>query len=117
SALFSARTSFFFSSGRRHTRFSRDWSSDVCSSDLRRAGRLQRRRVVGRGRGRQPSGRIRWRGFAGRNDGSSVGASPRNLRILGEIGRAASREGASISVVVVIGTGVICGGRASLLFV
>src|SRR5690606_40833582 len=25
---------FFFSSGRRHTRFSRDWSSDVCSSDL-----------------------------------------------------------------------------------
>src|SRR5690606_31328438 len=26
----------FFSSRRRHTRFSRDWSSDVCSSDLRR---------------------------------------------------------------------------------
>src|SRR5690606_40350987 len=25
---------FFFSSSRRHTRFSRDWSSDVCSSDL-----------------------------------------------------------------------------------
>src|SRR5690606_18461686 len=24
---------FFFSSRRRHTRFSRDWSSDVCSSD------------------------------------------------------------------------------------
>src|SRR2546429_7376098 len=33
---------FFFSSRRRHTRCSRDWSSDVCSSDLvliaRRAG-------------------------------------------------------------------------------
>src|SRR5690606_39925226 len=28
----------FFSSRRRHTRFSRDWSSDVCSSDL---GRLR----------------------------------------------------------------------------
>src|SRR3989449_1593266 len=28
---------FFFSSRRRHTRCSRDWSSDVCSSDLRRA--------------------------------------------------------------------------------
>src|SRR5690606_39971512 len=28
------RTAFFFSSRRRHTRFSRDWSSDVCSSDL-----------------------------------------------------------------------------------
>src|SRR5690606_41202861 len=28
-----------FSSRRRHTRFSRDWSSDVCSSDLKnRAG-------------------------------------------------------------------------------
>src|SRR5207302_6222509 len=27
---------FFFSSRRRHTRFSRDWSSDVCSSDLDR---------------------------------------------------------------------------------
>src|SRR5690606_40889958 len=28
---------FFFSSRRRHTRFSRDWSSDVCSSDLFKA--------------------------------------------------------------------------------
>src|SRR5205085_4134434 len=25
---------FFFTSGRRHTRFDCDWSSDVCSSDL-----------------------------------------------------------------------------------
>src|SRR5437660_5226663 len=31
---------FFFSSRRRHTRWPRDWSSDVCSSDLR-----QRRRI------------------------------------------------------------------------
>src|SRR5256884_5280618 len=28
------RVWFFFSSRRRHTRCSRDWSSDVCSSDL-----------------------------------------------------------------------------------
>src|SRR5256884_6467430 len=28
---------FFFSSRRRHTRCSRDWSSDVCSSDLKAA--------------------------------------------------------------------------------
>src|SRR3989442_3043437 len=28
------RLSFFFSSRRRHTRCGRDWSSDVCSSDL-----------------------------------------------------------------------------------
>src|SRR5690625_7643214 len=27
---------FFFSSRRRHTRWPRDWSSDVCSSDLPR---------------------------------------------------------------------------------
>src|SRR3712207_7696746 len=36
---------FFFSSRRRHTRYWRDWSSDVCSSDLelkimRQAGAL-----------------------------------------------------------------------------
>src|SRR2546422_3909865 len=31
---------FFFSSRRRHTRCSRDWSSDVCSSDLRLGARL-----------------------------------------------------------------------------
>src|SRR2546427_4521348 len=35
---------FFFSSRRRHTRFDCDWSSDVCSSDLRHreAGELVR---------------------------------------------------------------------------
>src|SRR5690625_6418857 len=27
-------SNFFFSSRRRHTRWPRDWSSDVCSSDL-----------------------------------------------------------------------------------
>src|SRR5258707_15745702 len=30
------RLFFFFSSRRRHTRYWRDWSSDVCSSDLYR---------------------------------------------------------------------------------
>src|SRR5690606_41100456 len=30
---------YFFSSRRRHTRFSRDWSSDVCSSDLALLGK------------------------------------------------------------------------------
>src|SRR3712207_7719313 len=29
-----SRCFFFFSSRRRHTRYWRDWSSDVCSSDL-----------------------------------------------------------------------------------
>src|SRR2546426_3813186 len=36
---------FFFSSRRRHTRLQGDWSSDVCSSDLRVGGRQQ---LVGR---------------------------------------------------------------------
>src|SRR2546430_8306779 len=34
---------FFFSSRRRHTRFDCDWSSDVCSSDLRSTTALARR--------------------------------------------------------------------------
>src|SRR3712207_9438132 len=33
---------FFFSSRRRHTRYWRDWSSDVCSSDLRTGGAASR---------------------------------------------------------------------------
>src|SRR5256884_2088876 len=35
--MFSKVFFFFFSSRRRHTRCSRDWSSDVCSSDLIKA--------------------------------------------------------------------------------
>src|SRR5947209_10356610 len=37
---------FFFSSRRRHTRYWRDWSSDVCSSDLDMI-RLHRDRFIG----------------------------------------------------------------------
>src|SRR5690606_41781918 len=37
---------FFFSSRRRHTRFSRDWSSDVCSSDLNTPTPRQPREAV-----------------------------------------------------------------------
>src|SRR5437868_8164336 len=33
------RKRFFFSSRRRHTRSKRDWSSDVCSSDLAKLGK------------------------------------------------------------------------------
>src|SRR2546422_2774738 len=47
-------SSFFFSSRRRHTRCSRDWSSDVCSSDLKERGNLEH---VGDFRG--------WRGLRG----------------------------------------------------
>src|SRR5207245_3046344 len=44
--------SFFFSSRRRHTRCYRDWSSDVCSSDLR-----DRQATPGRRR-QQPCGAV-----------------------------------------------------------
>src|SRR5207302_5516823 len=40
------RIIFFFSSRRRHTRFSRDWSSDVCSSDLSGVRRLPTREEI-----------------------------------------------------------------------
>src|SRR6266480_1103461 len=38
---------FFFSSRRRHTRLTCDWSSDVCSSDLGEEGRPERRGPAG----------------------------------------------------------------------
>src|SRR3989344_5149676 len=41
---------FIFSSRRRHTRLTCDWSSDVCSSDLGAAGGIaDHRAAVGRG--------------------------------------------------------------------
>src|SRR5690606_40432590 len=46
---------FFFSSRRRHTRFSRDWSSDVCSSDLDGGDRDGRHAPGG-----QPPPRLVW---------------------------------------------------------
>src|SRR5699024_11480781 len=41
---FNIHFSFFFSGIRRHTSSKRDWSSDVCSSDLVLAGGFQLRR-------------------------------------------------------------------------
>src|SRR5207249_9348525 len=39
-------TIFFFSSRRRHTRSKRDWSSDVCSSDLFAVAAVQQNRLA-----------------------------------------------------------------------
>src|SRR5947209_19238232 len=53
-------TSFFFSSRRRHTRYWRDWSSDVCSSDLVAPHeRLQHRQVFHRVEVRAPLDELR----------------------------------------------------------
>src|SRR3712207_4076491 len=46
---------FFFSSRRRHTRYWRDWSSDVCSSDLGGVG-LQREVLTAGGLQQPPPG-------------------------------------------------------------
>src|SRR3712207_7146033 len=84
---------FFFSSRRRHTRYWRDWSSDVCSSDLEERG-------AGKGhdeRGGAPGDRVHLPEIAER-----VGADQEQLvagvqqRRSGEpgpeIGRASCRE-------------------------
>src|SRR5438445_12199963 len=52
--------SFFFSSRRRHTRYWRDWSSDVCSSDLYASAKYP---------GRAPAGHMLLRAFLAPSDG------------------------------------------------
>src|SRR5690606_40744411 len=71
---------FFFSSRRRHTRFSRDWSSDVCSSDLAAGARTGTAARVGAGA--RPCGRVR--------GARRLGARP--YEKTGSNGRTAERE-------------------------
>src|SRR5699024_12049266 len=52
---------FFFSSRRRHTRSKRDWSSDVCSSDLAQSLQESARRAAVHRRGVFPDRRRRRR--------------------------------------------------------
>src|SRR3989442_9201044 len=59
---------FFFSSRRRHTRCGRDWSSDVCSSDL--GQRRNDRRYHGERGGLRPA-------TVGRGDDDRCGCSHR----------------------------------------
>src|SRR5206468_8196369 len=79
---------FFFSSRRRHTRSDRDWSSDVCSSDLLRLHCYGARNAAD----------SRHRG-----GGSSLSRAllpPANFQPCSEIGRASCRERVEISAVV-----------------
>src|SRR5207249_7061133 len=67
---------FFFSSRRRHTRSKRDWSSDVCSSDLIGLGVERRsnlvKKLIERGGGSPASGGTD-AAYRGRAAGGSVG--------------------------------------------
>src|SRR5207253_7662104 len=88
-----SRVSFFFSSRRRHTRWPRDWSSDVCSSDLTPAflWPLALEAVL--------SGTL-WGGHRKAGVGSShiagTAAMPKEQRTSTEIGRASCRERVTI---------------------
>src|SRR3712207_9421902 len=73
----------FFSSRRRHTRYWRDWSSDVCSSDLtaghgaRAGGAAGVRGRRGRGAGGARGGGLH-RGVGGRSEERRVGKECRS---------------------------------------
>src|SRR5206468_7511424 len=66
---------FFFSSRRRHTRSDRDWSSDVCSSDLRGGDRTGLRRLAPVPR---PAARAEAPGQARRSEERRVGKECRS---------------------------------------
>src|SRR3712207_9261515 len=89
---------FFFSSRRRHTRYWRDWSSDVCSSDLKHAGPGARVEVAVT----VADGAVV---VEVSDDGTGAGPVSRSgngLRGIAEqIGRASCRERVQISVVAV----------------
>src|SRR5689334_24820744 len=93
---------FFFSSRRRHTRWNCDWSSDVCSSDLRAA------RALGPGSGgTDAASGGSWPRALVADSAAFVAASVACFRHRGqggrfrgmEIGRASCRERVEISVV------------------
>src|SRR5699024_11766376 len=78
---------FFFSSRRRHTRSKRDWSSDVCSSDLGPRGGGPGRAAVLRG-GEGVAGRPASR----REVRAPAGAARRPLRRAADPARVRSEE-------------------------
>src|SRR5204862_3364389 len=97
---------FFFSSRRRHTRSLRDWSSDVCSSDLA----VAQRGALGSVSVPVPGGVAEHRIAPMQRAGcyapggryplpSSVLMTAVTARVAGEIGRASCREGVWSSVV------------------
>src|SRR5690606_40443347 len=84
---------FFFSSRRRHTRFSRDWSSDVCSSDLSGRGEeVTGQRLDRAGEQRGTGGRTRVEAVREDIVGDAAQLRIDDGVVVREIGRAACRE-------------------------
>src|SRR5207245_6075543 len=83
---------FFFSSRRRHTRCYRDWSSDVCSSDLNAApcGGNQRARPIFAAD--QPMARLDSGAALPSMEQEHPGVSAFDCRSRLQIGRASCRE-------------------------
>src|SRR5690606_40174078 len=92
-----------FSSRRRHTRFSRDWSSDVCSSDLileliresiDRRGMPPTRAEIARAFGfRSPNAaEEHLRALERKGMIEIVAGTSRGIRLAAQIGRASCRE-------------------------
>src|SRR2546429_6039435 len=65
---------FFFSSRRRHTRCSRDWSSDVCSSDLQQKRYERAKAILDEGLAKNPNDQ-RFLDFRQRSEERRVGKS------------------------------------------
>src|SRR5438093_7742255 len=87
------RCCFFFSSRRRHTRLVSDWSSDVCSSDLRPLEALHQRLVAAGDDADHEVGRRAERGGAfGGVEHSQPPGGPGPDVDEAEIGRASWRE-------------------------
>src|SRR5690625_7489686 len=92
---------FFFSSRRRHTRWPRDWSSDVCSSDLKKSTSSESSRSAEASGSRAANGEQRRTGP--KSNRTSTNGAPAQA----EIGRASCRERVEIGG----GAGAVLGER------
>src|SRR3712207_9565051 len=91
---------FCLSSRRRHTRYWRDWSSDVCSSDLADQPHPTLKRTLLVRSGASTARQMSQPGADGGAQAPDVGGIDlRPYRTLGEIGRVSCRVRAEIRVV------------------
>src|SRR5690606_41177414 len=99
-----------FSSRRRHTRFSRDWSSDVCSSDLRYVtyastikDMLQRVQVrateSAAGKSTADLAKVQGAHMEADAQAKALAAAQEEAKKKGQIGRASCRERVEMAVV------------------